>query len=105
MYYELIVLGIVCFLAPGLARLAGYETGRKGFDLVGVGGIFFLLTAAFMLGGNMVLMLGSNIGHMLSMITFALATLSLLIGAVWEMVEVVMEPEHGLLHKATGTRL
>jgi hypothetical protein len=105
MYYELIVLGIVCFLAPGLARLAGYETGRKGFDLVGVGGIFFLLTAAFMLGGNMVLMLGSAIGHLLSMVTFALGTLALLVGAVWEMVEVILEPEHGLLHKATGTRM
>ena len=103
MYYELIVLGIVCFIAPWMARIAGYETGRKPFDLVGIGGVFFLLTAAFLLGGNLMLMMGSSIGHMLSMITFSLGTLALLIGAVWETIEVIREPEHGLMHKVSTT--
>ncbi|GEM_PF-1047060 len=100
MYFELIVLGLVCFIAPWLARLSGYETGRKPLDLVGVGGIFFLLTAAFLLGGTIVVAMG-DFGRMLTMIAFTLGVIALLIGAVWETIEVLRMPEHGLLHSKT----
>jgi hypothetical protein len=40
LYYGLIVLGLVCLSAPFWAKLAGYETHRKPFDLVGAGGVF-----------------------------------------------------------------
>ena len=53
-YYELIVLGLVCLVTPWLAKLAGYEIARKPFDLVGIGGVFFLLASAFGLGMNLV---------------------------------------------------
>ena len=54
MYFQLLVLGLICLAAPGLVRFAGYETRRKPFDLVGIGGIFFLLAASFGLGPNLV---------------------------------------------------
>jgi hypothetical protein len=40
---DLVVLGLVCLVAPWLAKMSGYETPRKPFDLVGIAGIFFLL--------------------------------------------------------------
>ena len=52
LYYGLIVLGLVCLSAPFWAKLAGYETHRKPFDLVGAGGGFFMLAASFQLLRN-----------------------------------------------------
>jgi hypothetical protein len=54
MSYGILVLGLISLTAPWLARWAGYETTRKPFDVVGVSGIFFLLTAAFGLGVTVV---------------------------------------------------
>src|SRR5438093_156741 len=98
MYYELIVLGLVCFLAPWLARLGGYEASHKPFDFVGIGGIFFLLTAALSLGAGFITFL-AGLGKMLSMITFLLGALGLVVGAVWETIGVLQMAGHGLAHK------
>ncbi len=103
MYYELLILGLICLAAPGLARFAGYETRRKPFDLVGIGGIFFLLAASFGLGPSMVPALRNNMPGLLNallVISFCLGWLSLIVGAVWSTIEVIQEPENGMLHRA-----
>jgi hypothetical protein len=97
MYYELIVLGLICLAAPGLAKIAGFETGRKPFDLVGVGGIFFLLSAAFGLGMNLVLAL-ADLGRSFLLVSMLLGWVALAVGAVWGTIDVIREPDHGLLH-------
>ena len=98
MFYELIVLGLACLGAPFCARLAGYETRRKPFDLVGAGGIFFLLGASFNLaGGIFTSMLALANG--LLMISFVLGWIALLIGAFWISGEVFREVDHGMGHR------
>ena len=97
MYYELIVLGLVSLAAPWLAKLAGFETCRKPFDLVGVGGIFFLLTAAFGLGVNLVVSL-ADIGRAFMVLSMLLGWIALGAGAVWGTIDVIREPYHSLLH-------
>src|SRR5947199_9788812 len=100
MYFQLLVLGLICLVAPGLARFAGYETRRKPFDLVGVGGIFFLLTASFGLG-SLVNSLHNvmDLLNGLMVISLCLGWISLIVGAVWSTIEVIREPEHGILHR------
>ena len=97
MYYELIVLGLVCLGSPWLARAAGFETGRKPFDLVGVAGMFFLLTAAFGLGIDLVVAL-ADIGRAFMLVSMLLGWIALGIGAVWGTIDVIREPHNGLLH-------
>jgi len=97
MYYELIILGLVTLAAPGLARLAGYETGRKPFDLVGVAGIFFLLATAFGLGMTLVPML-VDIGRVFMIVSFVLGWITLFAGAIWGALDVLRETDHGLMH-------
>ena len=98
MYYELIVLGLACLGAPICARLAGFETRRKPFDVVGAGGIFFLLGASFNLaGGPFTTILALLNGLM--MVSFVLGWLGLVIGAFWITSEVFHEVDHGMLHK------
>jgi len=97
MYYELIVLGLVSLAAPWLAKLAGFETGRKPFDLVGVGGIFFLLTAAFGLGTTLIVTL-ADIGKAFMLLSMLLGWIALGAGAVWGTIDVIREPDHGLSH-------
>ena len=95
MYYELIVLAVVCFGAPWLARLAGYETGRKPFDMVGAAGIFFLAAAAFGLGMGLVDML-HDLGRVIMIVTFVLGWIVLGAGALWATFDVIREPDHAL---------
>src|SRR5213594_2846499 len=95
MYYELIILALVCFGAPWLARLAGYETGRKPFDLVGAAGIFFLAAAAFGLGMGLVTML-HDLGQVFMIVSFVLGWTVLGVGALWATFDVVREPDHKL---------
>jgi len=97
MYYELIVLGLVSLAAPWLAKIAGFETGRKPFDLVGVAGIFFLLAAAFGMGMTLVIAL-DQIGKAFMLVSLVLGWIALGAGAVWGTVDVIREPDHGLLH-------
>jgi len=100
MYYELIVLGLICLASPALAKIAGFETGRKPFDLIGVGGMFLLLSAAFGLGMNLVLAL-ADIGRSFMVVSMLLGWVALGSGAVWGTIDVIREPDHGLLrHKA-----
>ena len=99
MHYELIVLGLVCFIAPWLARLGGYETGRKPFDFVGIGGIFFLLSAALSVGNSLFTWM-TEIGKIMLVGSFGLGLLMLVIGAVWEMFAMLRSPMHALTHKA-----
>ena len=97
MYYELIVLGLICLASPALAKIAGFETGRKPFDLIGVGGMFLLLSAAFGLGMNLVLAL-ADIGRSFMLVSMLLGWVALGAGAVWGTIDVIREPDHGLLH-------
>jgi len=98
MFYELIVLGLACLGAPICARLAGFETHRKPFDLVGAGGIFFLLGSSFKLAGELFTTM-TVLNQSLMMGAFCLGWLGLLIGAFWVAVEVFREADHGVLHK------
>jgi hypothetical protein len=96
MFIELIILGLVCLAAPWLARRAGYEIGRKPFDLVGVAGIFFLLAASFGLGMVFVEMLRS-IGNVFMLVSFVLGWIALFAGAIWGTIDIVREPDHSLI--------
>jgi len=100
MYYELIVLGLICLASPALAKIAGFETGRKPFDLIGVGGMFLLLSAAFGLGMNLVLAL-ADIGRSFMVVSMLLGWVALGSGAVWGTIDVIREPDHGLLQHKT----
>ena len=100
MYYELIVLGLICLASPALAKIAGFETGRKPFDLIGVGGMFLLLSAAFGLGMNLVLAL-ADIGRSFMVVSTLLGWVALGAGAVWGTIDVIREPDHGLLQHKT----
>jgi len=97
MYYELIVLGLACLGAPICARWAGFETRRKPFDMVGAGGVFFLLGASFSLAGSMFTSLMA-FANGLMMISFVLGWIGLLVGAFWITAEVFWEADHGMLH-------
>lgn len=98
MYYELILLGLISMAAPWLAKVAGYETGRKPFDLVGVGGIFFLLTAGVGIGVTHYVALEA-IGKLLMPFGFIVGWLALFAGALLGVVDVIREPDHKLAHK------
>lgn len=97
MYYELMILALVCLAAPSLAKLAGYETQRRPFDLVGIAGIFFLLTSAFGLGVGLIPSL-ERMGHGFMLLSLVLGWLGLAAGAIWGTLEVLREPAHGLTH-------
>jgi len=98
MFYELIVLGLACLAAPICARMAGFETRRKPFDMVGAGGVFFLLGASFNLAGGLFASMMPMLTWMM-MFSFVLGWVGLLIGAFWITAEVFREADHGMLHK------
>ena len=98
MFYELIVLGLACLGAPICARMAGFETPRKPFDLVGAGGVFFLLGASFSLAGGMFASIMA-FASSLMMVSFVLGWIGLLVGAFWITWEVFRETDHGVLHR------
>ena len=97
MYIELILLGLVSMAAPWIARFAGYQANQKPFDVCGFSGIFFLLTAAFAVGREL-------LPNMLQMhtwlmgISFILAVIGLAVGAVWGAVDVLREPNREPVH-------
>lgn len=99
MFYELIVLGLACLAAPICARMAGFETRRKPFDMVGAGGVFFLLGASFNLAGGLFASMMPMLTWMM-MFSFVLGWVGLLVGAFWITAEVFREADHGMLHKA-----
>ncbi len=96
MYYELIILGVVSLGVPLLVKLVGLDLLLKPFDYVGIGGVFFLLAAAFkvgiaLLGGMSVLL------NYLLLASFILGVLFLVIGALMAVLHVIRDPEHGRL--------
>ena len=95
MYYEIMVLGLISLAAPWLARWAGYETTRKPFDLVGVGGIFFLLTTAFELGLNLIPTLQSLM-HGAMTVALVIGMILLAIAGIWGIGGAFREPTHRL---------
>lgn len=98
MYLELIALGIVCMIAPVFARFAGYETGRKPFDLCGVAGIFFLLTVACGEGVSLAPQM-AGMCRVSMLIALTLGWLSLAVGAIWGAIDVVREPDRTVVHQ------
>ena len=96
MFYGLIVLGLACLSAPFCAKLAGYETHRKPFDLVGASGMFFLLAASFQFAASMSTMI-AGFAHGFMMAAFAIGWLGLMWGAFWAASEVLRESGHGML--------
>src|SRR5437870_5453103 len=96
LYYGLIVLGLAALSAPFWAKLAGYETHRKPFDLAGAGGMFFLLSASFQIAGSISTAV-ATVCHALMMISFVIGWIGLLCGAFWVAAEVLTEPDHGIV--------
>ena len=90
--YETIMLGVACLSAPLFAKLAGYEITKKPYDMVGVGGLFFLLGAAFTLGPCKVDFL-LNIGVIGTIVSHILGWLMVIIGASRSALDVIMEKD------------
>jgi hypothetical protein len=95
---DLIVLGLVCIVAPWFAKMAGYEVPRKPFDLVGIAGIFFLLGASLFIGVAHVAWLKS-LGDFILSLPYVIGVLLLGVGAIWGTIAVLLEPGHGMLMK------
>jgi hypothetical protein len=90
---DLIVLGLVCLIAPWLAKMSGYETPRKPFDLVGIAGIFFLLGTSLSMVVDHVTWL-KVLGTFILGLPYAVGVLLLTLGALWGTMEVLREPGH-----------
>lgn len=88
MMYETLLLAIIALVAPLFGKYAGYELHRKPFELVGAAGLFFMLTAAFGLLPVQESAL-STIWYVASVVSYFIGWLGLLIGAIWEMVDVL----------------
>jgi hypothetical protein len=101
LYYGLIVLGLVCLSAPFWAKLAGYETHRKPFDLAGASGVFFMLAASFQLATSMSTRLAVICGPLM-IVSFIIGVVGLLIGAFWTAGEVLRKSGHGILGTKAG---
>ncbi|MDB6125934.1 MAG: hypothetical protein JWQ71_4927 [Pedosphaera sp.] len=104
MYFQLILLGLVCMTAPCLVRYGGYVSRHKPFELVAVGGIFFLLAASFGLGFSLLESLRASAtllsaGRSLMIISTIIGWLGLFIGAIWSTVEVLREREVDIARK------
>src|SRR5262245_40289639 len=95
---DLIVLGLVCIVAPWFAKMVGYEVPRKPFDLVGIAGIFFLLGASLFIGVVHISWLKS-LGDFLLSLPYVMGVVLLGIGAIWGTIAVLLEPGHGMLKK------
>ena len=88
MMYQTLVLAFACFAAPLLGKLAGCELQGRPFGLVGASGLFFLLTVAFGLLPieNPVI---TSIWYVCGVISYFIGWITLLIGTVWELVDVL----------------
>jgi len=95
--YPTLILAVAALSAPLFARLAGYELRRKPFELVAAAGLFFLLTVAFgLLPLDYVAL--KTIWFWAGVVSYFIGWLSLLVGAVWEMVDVLSTPEEAAQH-------
>ncbi|MBI5569440.1 MAG: hypothetical protein HY914_05785 [Desulfomonile tiedjei] len=88
MVYEMLAFAFVALRAPVLATYAGYELRRKPFELVALSGLFFMLavTFGFLPVGESML---TAIWNFLAVICYFVGWVSMLIGAVWQLVTVI----------------
>lgn len=110
MYYQLVLLGLVCLAAPCFVRYGGYESKHKPFELVAVSGIFFLLGASFGLGVSTVDYLRNNASMLnlargLMALSFILGWIALIIGAIWSTMEVMREREPGVARRIETSKI
>lgn len=89
--YPILVLAVIALSAPLFAKFAGYELRRKPFELVGAAGLFFLLAVAFNLVPIPAVTIVFYWGFVVS---YFIAWLMLLIGAIWALMDVTTMPEH-----------
>lgn len=92
MIYETLALAFVALITPFLGKIAGYELRRKPFEFVAASGLFFMLTVAFSI-------LPLDVGYVkslwygLSVISYFIGWISLLVGCFWELFAVITIPE------------
>jgi hypothetical protein len=87
MMYETLALALAAIITPLFAKLAGYELRRKPFEFVGGSGLFFLLTIAFTVLPIQESVI-SGIWFVCSVISYFIGWAMLLIGAIWELIDV-----------------
>lgn len=88
--YPILILAVACLSAPLFARLAGYELRRKPFEMVGAAGLFFLLSVAFQTVPVAAIRTIFEWGFIVS---YLIGWVSLLIGALWALLDVATVPE------------
>ena len=94
---QIILLGIACLSVQFFAKYAGVNGKKALYDLVGLGGLFFLLTAASMLdvdGGEMLHHLVGLVG----VISPIMGWLCLLGGTVMGVLDLLIHHERLLPH-------
>jgi hypothetical protein len=89
--YTILILAVVALSAPLLAHFAGYELHRKPYELVGAAGLFFLLAVAFSTAPLEALKIVFGWGFTVS---YLIGWVSLLVGAVWALLDVLTTAEH-----------
>lgn len=92
MIYETLILAVATLIAPLFGKMAGCELHGRPFGLVGASGLFFLLTVAFSVLPVEISFVAS-IWYVCSVISYFIGWIALLLGAFWQLFEVV-----GLYH-------
>jgi hypothetical protein len=101
-YYLFLFLGLVCLTGPWIARHFGYEARGKPYDLIGTGGVFFLLGAFFGIGMEIVSRyVGVSTATLilpwfqaLLLISLCIAWVAMIGGVTWAADKLVRETEH-----------
>ncbi len=93
MMYETIVLAFAALIAPVFARYAGYELRRKPFELVGTSGLFFLLSVTFGVLPITDFAGLTALWNALGIISYFIGWICMLVGVVWELIDVLVIPE------------
>ena len=94
---HIIILGIACLSVQFFAKYAGMNVKKVLYDLVGLGGLFFLLTAASgldIVGGDMIHHLVGLVG----VIAPIMGWLCLLGGTVMGVLDLLIHHERLLPH-------
>jgi hypothetical protein len=94
---QLILLGIACLSVQFFAKYAGVNTKKVLYDLVGLGGLFFLLTAASGLdiaGGELL----RHIVYLVGIISPIMGWMCLLGGTVMGVLDLLIHHEKFLPH-------
>ena len=94
---QIIMLGIACLSVQFFAKYAGVNTKKALYDLVGLGGLFFLLTAASgldIVGGDML----HNLVSLVGVISPIMGWLCLLAGTVMGVLDLLIHHERLLPH-------